>query len=222
MNPMANTNAQNPKENGNGNAQTQQVWATFTDMNRQLAETYAEATRAAAEAQAVYFENMLGTLRARTGGEGGNGSSFAKAQQIWTEALQETNRMSLEALQRGETPPVEEIFDLWTNAQADMIRNVIWTPGFAEAQGRALNAALDQRKRSMDQMESNLRAMGMPTRSDMMEVAKRLVELERRQHELTKLLQTLVDAQESLTMVPGAPEGETRSRRGKKNAGGGE
>lgn len=208
--------------NGNGaGAQATQATQAYLEMGRTYADAFLRATRAASEAQTAYLENLFGTLQSQASRP--STSAYGEAFKVWVQALQEANRLTLEAAEKGEAPPTEEIFDLWTNAFADISKSLIWNPTYAAAQGEVVSASLDARRRLQEQGEASLRAMGVATRSDVLEVARRLVELERRQHDLTRTLQAFLDAQEAITLVPGAPEGdasEGKRSRGKGGRGG--
>lgn len=118
----------------------------------------------------------------------GNGP-FADASRIWLNAVSEAMRRTQEAMQRGETLAPDAYLDLWSKAAAELSQAVVSDAAFATMTGHWVNqvatAKTDAKKRATEQ----LRELGFSTHADVDEVGKRLVELERRVHELTLALE---------------------------------
>ncbi|MFA5860137.1 MAG: poly(R)-hydroxyalkanoic acid synthase subunit PhaE [Candidatus Thermoplasmatota archaeon] len=141
------------------------------------------------QAQAASWQAFLTSLK-RAGSHSG-GTLFGESFRIWTQTIDQASQMTAERASMGEGPPVEDLVNLWTNAYADAIKPVLGSPLYAAAQGETVDAALDARKRLQEQAEHSLRAVGISTRSDLLEVGQRLIELERRQQRVETLLRDI-------------------------------
>lgn len=114
---------------------------------------------------------------------------FADASRIWLNAVSEAMRRTQDAMQRGEPLTPDAYLDLWSKAAAELSQAVVSDAAFATMTGHWVNqvatAKTDAKKRATEQ----LRDLGFSTHADVDEVGKRLVELERRVHELTLALE---------------------------------
>lgn len=141
------------------------------------------------QAQAASWKAFLTSLR-RAGAHSG-GTLFGESFRIWTQTIDQASQMTVERASNGEGPPVEDLVNLWTNAYADAMKPMLGSPLYAAAQGETVDAALDARKRLQEQAEHSLRSVGISTRSDLLEVGQRLIELERRQQRVENLLREI-------------------------------
>jgi len=118
----------------------------------------------------------------------------------------------------GEKPPPtpaeawKRSMDRWLGAWSTFLEDMSTTPAFAAASGRALNTMLDVQKPLRDTTEATmqrwLEAINMPTRADIVRLARQLNEVTARLDEMGDRMDEL---QDSLTEL-----GEGR-RRGKRS-----
>lgn len=121
---------------------------------------------------------------------------FANAYELYAEATEEVFERTAEAYENGEAPDLSEIGDIWVNTTNEAAKEVMSTSGFAAAGGSATGSSLEAKKEFDETRDELLRTTGMATESTVVEVGERLVELERRQHEVEKKLDRLIEEQE--------------------------
>lgn len=120
-----------------------------------------------------------------------------KLYEAWLEATSQTLKKSLEAVapqaHKAEptTLPYEALYDLWVNTYAKMFNEIMSTPLFAATVGQYLDSMLDLKQGLNHTTGKTLKALGLPTRSDLDEIYQRLISLERGLHELTKQIKEL-------------------------------
>jgi len=163
------------------------------DMNEQFVETLEENV----EAQAEFVEAWSETLESSTDderlSEGVEG--YAKAYQVWMDAAQEMVERTADAAE-GEEVDADEFRDVWLNSANQAFKEVMSTSAFAAATGETVQDALEVRQMADENAEATLRQLRMPTQGDVEEIGERLVELERRQHEVEQKLDRILEAVE--------------------------
>jgi len=167
-------------------------WATA--MN----ERFADSVDASMTAQQQFAEAWMDSIERTTGQQeldDGLASLFA-AYAVWMDAAHETQEHVNDALE-GEDVPVEHIRDTWMNAANQAFKSLLSTTAFSMMTGRSVDDLLELRQQTEELQASALHDLGLPTRGDIEEVGERLVELERRNHELAKTLEAVADAVES-------------------------
>jgi len=68
------------------------------------------------------------------------------------------------------------------------------TSAFAAANGQLVEAMMEMQQEVDEVTQDTISRMGMPTRDDIDEVGERLIELERRQHDVEQKLDRILDA----------------------------
>jgi prophage DNA circulation protein len=121
---------------------------------------------------------------------------FASAYELYAEATEEIFDMAAESYEEGEAPELTEMRNIWLEATNEAAKEVMSTQGFAAARGNATGSSLEAKKEFDESRDELLRSTGMATESTVVEVGERLVELERRQHEVEKKLDRLIEKQE--------------------------
>lgn len=116
-----------------------------------------------------------------------------KLYEAWLEATSQALKKSLEAVAPAEesSPLPYEIYDLWVNTYAKMFTEAMNTPLFAATVGQYLDSVLELKKGLDHATGKTMKALGLPTRSDLDEIYQRLVSLERKLHELAKQIREL-------------------------------
>ena len=133
-----------------------------------------------------------------------NPPDFAQA---WQESWQEWTRalMSLaEPTPVGERPPPtpaeawKRSMDRWLNAWSGFLEETMTQPAFAATSGRTLDRMLDVQKPLRDQTEVTmqrwLEAINMPSRADVVRLARQLNDVNARLDELGDQLEAIQDA----------------------------
>ena len=119
---------------------------------------------------------------------------YARAYEVWMEASQRTFERSAD-LMAGEDVSLEEFRDLWMDAANDAFKELASSDAFAAALAQNVET-LDVVRDAEDAAETALHNYGFATEGDVVEVGERLVELERRQHEVEQKLDRILDAVE--------------------------
>ena len=127
--------------------------------------------------------------------------------QVWQESWQEWLRAwtSLpEATPPGERPPPtpgeawKRSMDRWLTAWSGFLEDRMSQPAFAAASGQALNRVLDVQKPLRDQTEATmqrwLEAMNMPSRGDLVRLARQINDVNARLDDLSDQLESIEDA----------------------------
>jgi len=169
----------------------QHDWTSFME---EMNEQFVDALEQNVEAQAEFVESWSETLESSADderlGEGVQG--YAKAYQVWMDAAQEMVERTADAAE-GEQVDVEEFRDVWLNSANQAFKEVMSTSAFAAATGETVQDAMEVRRMADDSAEATLRQLRIPTQSDVEEIGDRLVELERRQHEVERKLDRVLD-----------------------------
>ncbi len=189
-----------------------QDWGEFARrMNRQ----FVEALEQNVEAQADLVESFTETVDADGDGpsmmdapmdvdgpmsmdpedieEGVEG--YARAYEVWMEAAEQMVEQTGDAASGEDVDPAA-FRNVWLDAANDAFKEVMSTTAFAAATGNAVSDALQTRQEADETAEETLHSLGFATEGDVHEVGERLVELERRQHDLENKIDRLLDAVE--------------------------
>ena len=116
---------------------------------------------------------------------------YALAYEVWMVAAQHTAERTAD-LMAGEDVPLEEFRDIWMDAANDAFKELAASDAFAAALASNVEA-LDIVQDVDEAAQTMLRSLGFATESDVTEVGARLVELERRQHNVERKLDRLLD-----------------------------
>lgn len=165
----------------------------FEDMT----QSYMSAVEESVEAQAALFEQWTEAMEEsidpeeiQDGYEG-----MIKAYEVWMDAAESSLEEMTGAMEGEEVDP-SQFRNIWLNAANDAFKEVMSTTAFAAATGETTDTALDLRQQFDETAMDTLESYGFATRRDVQEVGERLVELERRQHELEEKLDRVLEAVE--------------------------
>ena len=164
------------------------------DMNDAMVESMEqnmEMSAAFMESWADAMEDSVPDEEALASGVEG----YDNAYEVWMDAAEQTFERTTDAAQ-GEDVAPEEFRDIWLQSANEALKEVMSTSAFAAANGQLVSAMMDLREQTDEMGEETLAEMGMPTQSDVEEVGKRLVELERRQHRVEEKLDRVIEALE--------------------------
>jgi hypothetical protein len=162
-----------------------------------MTETYVEAIDRQMDAQMAFMDSWTESVEEafdeQTVEDAYDGQ--VRAYEAWMDAAEQSfDRMG--GAVEGEDVDVDEFRDIWLNAANKAFKEMMSTTAFAAATGQHVDDALDARQQLEEATEETLHGLGFATKGDIHEVGERLVELERRQHELSKKLDRVLDALE--------------------------
>lgn len=170
---------------------TAEQWSElFSGMNDQ----FASAMEANVEAQNAFLESWSDAL----GGLGDEGridsglEGYSGAYDVWMEAAEDAMEQAAEATEGGEVSP-NDFRDLWLSAANEAFKEVMSTDAFAAATGQRIDEAVELRQATDEFAQETLHDLGFATAGDVREVGERLVELERRQHDVERKLDRIID-----------------------------
>ena len=160
-------------------------------------EAIFDALRESVEAQGEFVDRWARAAREST--EEGQlwmdaAAGYAAAYEVWMDASERAMDRSSD-LMAGEEVPLEELRDIWLDAANDAFKQLASTDAFAAALAQNVDA-LDVVQQADDAAQTALHGWGFATEGDVTEVGERLVELERRQHEVERKLDRVLDAVE--------------------------
>lgn len=127
-------------------------------------------------------EQVVGSLTAA--GEGGDGwpSPHPEAAEAFRRFWEDASRM---LVQGG--PGMKRLQDLqahWVEGYGSVLKEFFMSDMFGRTLGATLNGLLDARKRVRDMNEETLTMLGLPTKSEVDALAKKVTELQREVHRL--------------------------------------
>lgn len=169
----------------------EQYWReTIDQMNDQFASTIEQNV----EAQTKFMEAWLAAIDDATAEtdieEALDG--YRRAYEIWMSAAEESLE-SVSNASTGEDVSVTQFRDTWLNAANESFKELMGTGAFAAATGRAVEELMDVRTQTDELTEDALHEFGMPAKGDIQAIGDRLVELERRQHDVESKLDRILD-----------------------------
>ena len=120
---------------------------------------------------------------------------YGRAYEVWMDAAERMAERVGDAAQ-GEDVSITEFRDIWLQSANEAFSEVMSTTAFAAGTGQTVSQAMELQQQADDVAQDTLERMGFATREDVDEVGARLVELERRQHEVSAKLDRVLDAME--------------------------
>ena len=162
----------------------------LSGMNDQLAS----AMETNVQAQNALLESWSGALGS-VGDEGqfeDGMDGYSGAYDIWMEAADEAMEKAAGATEGEELSP-NEFRDLWLGAANEAFKEVMSTDAFAAATGERIADAVELRQATDEVAQGTLHELGFATEGDVREIGERLVELERRHHEVERKLDRVLD-----------------------------
>lgn len=174
------------------NEEIQENWAAMMDgMNDAVAQSFEQNM----EAQAAFMESWMGAFEGsipdeEAMSEGMEG--YGQAYEVWMEAAEQMSSRITDAA-RGEDVDMAEFRDIWLQSANEAFSEVMGTTAFAAGTGEMVGDLMDLQQEVDDMSQDTLESLGFATRDDVDEVAERLIELERRQHEVSKKLDRLLE-----------------------------
>ena len=172
--------------------------AQWQRMVQNMNEAVAESTEQNMEASAAFMESWADAMEDAAPDEEMMSSGmegYNDAYEVWMDAAERTFERTTDAADGEEVGPAE-FRDIWLQSANEAFKEVMSTSAFAAANGQLVSAMMDLQEQTDEMGEETLVELGMPTGSDVEEVGKRLVELERRQHSVERKLDRVLEALE--------------------------
>jgi len=167
----------------------------WTEMVEQMNDAVADSVEQNMKAQAAFMESWAEAVEGSLPEEDELAEGFEgynRAYEVWMDAADKMFERTTDAAQGEDVEPVE-IRDIWLQSANEAFKQVMGTSAFAAANGQLVEAMLDLQNEADDVTQDTIQQMGLPTRDDVMEVGERLVELERRQHEIEQKLDEILE-----------------------------
>ncbi|EMA40635.1 poly(R)-hydroxyalkanoic acid synthase subunit PhaE [Halococcus hamelinensis] len=170
----------------------QRNWATMmNEMNEAVADSFEQNM----EAQAAFMESWMGAFEGSVPDEAAiedGVEGYGRAYEVWMEAAEQMQSRITDAA-RGEDVDPSEFRDIWLQSANEAYSEVMGTTAFAAGTGEMVGDLMDLQQEVDDLSQDTLESLGFATRDDVDEVAERLLELERSQHEISKKLDKLLE-----------------------------
>jgi hypothetical protein len=177
---------------------TNDVQEEWTRMVEQMNEAVADSVEQNMEAQAAFMESWADAVEDSVPEEDALAEGlegYGNAYEVWMDAAERMFERTSDAAQ-GEEVEASEFRDIWLQSANEAFKEVMGTSAFAAANGQLVESMLEMRQEADEISQDTVAQLGFPTRDDVEEVGERLVELERRQHEIEQKLDQILDAVE--------------------------
>ncbi|MFB6162717.1 MAG: poly(R)-hydroxyalkanoic acid synthase subunit PhaE [Halococcoides sp.] len=177
----------------NATTDAQEEWAEMMD---DVNDAVAESIEQNMAAQATFMESWADAMDDSVPEDGDIAEGiegYNQAYEVWMDAAERMFERSADASQGEEVDP-SEFRDIWLQSANEAFKEVMGTSAFAAANGQLIEAMMDMREEADEVSQDTLAQMGFATRDNVVEVGERLVELERRQQELSDKLDRVLEA----------------------------
>ena len=172
-----------------------QMQDEWTEMVEQMNEAVSESVEQNMKAQAAFVDSWADAVEdsipeEENVTEGIQG--YNQAYEEWMSAAEQMLERTGDAAQGEDVDPTE-FRDIWLQSANEAFKHVMGTSAFAAANGQLVETMMEMRQQADDIGQDSIAQMGFSTREDVEEVGERLVELERRQHEVEQKLDQILD-----------------------------
>ncbi|WP_436933993.1 poly(R)-hydroxyalkanoic acid synthase subunit PhaE [Halovenus marina] len=167
----------------------------WNEMVTQMNEAVADSIEQNMEAQAAFMESWSDQLEESVPDEdvvAQGMEGYSSAYETWMNAAEQVYERSIDAAE-GEDVDPSEYRDIWLEAANNAFKEVMSTEAFAAANGQFVQMVMEMRQEFDEAQQEAIAGMGLPSREDVEEVGERLVELERRQHDVETKLDRILD-----------------------------
>ena len=167
----------------------------MSEMLQEMNDAVADSVEQNMKAQAAFMESCADAVEETVPEQNELAEGFEgynRAYEVWMDAADKMFERSTDAAQGEDVEPAE-IRDIWLQSANEAFKEVMGTSAFAAANGQLVEAMMDMQSEADEVTQDTIQQMGMPTRDDVMEVGERLLELERRQHDVEQKLDQILD-----------------------------
>jgi len=176
------------------------IQAEWTKMVEQMNDAVADSMEQNMKAQAAFVESWADAVEDSIPEEDALAEGiegYNDAYEEWMNAAEQMFERTADAA-RGEEVEPSEFRDIWLQSANEAFKQVMSTSAFAAANGQLVDRMMELRQETDEVSQETLAQLGFPTRDDVTEVGERLVELERRQHDLEEKLDAKLDRLEEV------------------------
>ena len=164
----------------------------------EMNEAFLESLERNVEAQTAFVDSWMNAFESQESDEitkdGMKG--YVGAYEAWMNAAQKQFERINDALE-GEEVPIDEFRDIWLKAANDAFKEVTTSSAFSSMTGESVENSMAYKQTVDEATEQTLSTFGLPTERDVQEVGERLLEVERRQHEIEQKLDQILEEIES-------------------------
>ncbi|MFB6202328.1 MAG: poly(R)-hydroxyalkanoic acid synthase subunit PhaE [Halorhabdus sp.] len=174
------------------------VQEEYSNAVEEMNEAVVESIEQNMQAQAAFVESWTDALSESMIDEDelSDGiDGYNEATEAWLNAAERMFERSADAAQGEEVDPTE-FRDIWLQSANEAAKEIMGTSAFAAANGQLIESMLEMRQQADDVGQETIAELGFPTREDVNEVGERLIELERRQHDVEEKLDRILEALE--------------------------
>ncbi|ELZ28248.1 hypothetical protein C475_05565 [Halosimplex carlsbadense 2-9-1] len=174
---------------------TNEMQEQWTEMVEEMNDAVADSLEQNMKAQAAFVESWAEAVEDSVPEEDAMAEGmqgYNRAYEVWMDAAEQMFERTTDAAQ-GEDVEIAEFRDIWLQSANEAFKEVMSTSAFAAANGQLVERMMEMRREADDVSQETISQLGFPTRDDMDEVGERLVELERRQHEVEQKLDRILD-----------------------------
>ena len=174
---------------------TNQMQDEWTEMVEQMNDAVSESVEQNMKAQAAFVESWADAVEDSIPEEDNVAEGiqgYNQAYEEWMNAAEQMLERTSDAAQGEDVDPTE-FRDIWLQSANEAFKHVMGTSAFAAANGQLVETMMEMRQEADDMTQESIAQMGFSTREDVEEVGERLVELERRQHEVEQKLDRILD-----------------------------
>jgi hypothetical protein len=167
----------------------------WTEMVEQMNDAVSESVEQNMKAQAAFVESWADAVEDSIPEEDNVAEGiqgYNQAYEEWMNAAEQMLERTSDAAQGEDVDPTE-FRDIWLQSANEAFKHVMGTSAFAAANGQLVETMMEMRQEADDMTQESIAQMGFSTREDVEEVGERLVELERRQHEVEQKLDRILD-----------------------------
>lgn len=178
----------------NQNSEEFQQWQ---EMMQDLNEQVSDAVEQNLEAQTTFMQSWLDTVSQVSEDAPADDAveGYRQAYETWMNAAEDTIAALSETDDEEVSP--SEFRDIWLDAANESFKEIMRTTAFASMTGETVEGLLDLKRQRDEAAEAALHDLGLPAKGDLREVGERLVELERRQHEVEQQLDRVLETLEA-------------------------
>lgn len=168
----------------------------WTEMIEDLNDAMSKSIEQNMQAQAAFIESWSNALDgAATSAEQTDENKieamltegmegYGRAHEVWMDAAERMAERVTDAAE-GEDVSITEFRDIWLRSANEAFSEVMSTTAFAAGTGQTVSRMMDLQRQADNLTQDALEQLGFATREDVAEVGARLVELERRQQEVS-------------------------------------
>ena len=174
---------------------TNEMQDQWTEMVEEINDAVADSLEQNMKSQAAFVESWAEAVEDSVPEEDAMAEGiqgYNRAYEVWMDAAEQMFERTTDAAQGEDVEPAE-YRDIWLRSANEAFKEVMSTSAFAAANGQVVETMLEARQAFDEATQDAIAEMGFSTRDDVAEVGERLVELERRQHDVEQKLDRVLD-----------------------------